>query len=179
MMCDKHVVKMILESCQILWAVYHCTCDADWEIFVPENLVIYKQTHTNHPCTIWARKTYANFMWLARHARALCSEYTHRYNKRHTCQSAIEWFLEYPAPCDASDAYKPTTVLAGIDYPEECTPPPIAITNAGIHVVNQGRVSLVSSYRNYYLKEKRFAKWKLANEPNWWRFQSSEYPLSS
>ena len=42
----------------------------------------------NHPCTIWAQ---TNFYWLIEHGLALCSEYTYRYNKVHTCQYTIEY----------------------------------------------------------------------------------------
>ncbi len=73
-LCDKHVVKMILESAQMMSTI----------IGGP-----YKPTHANHPCTIWARKR-TNFEWLSKHALALCHEYTLRYGKFHKCQAIIE-----------------------------------------------------------------------------------------
>ena len=76
---DKHVVKMILESAQMLCSVYH-----------EHNIgnVPYKKTHHNHPCSM------DNFNWLVDHALALCKEYTHRYDKTHKSQSVIEWCRE-------------------------------------------------------------------------------------
>lgn len=53
--CDKHVVKMILESAQILCAVHHKNGDSN---------VPYKLTHKNHPCTIWAGESRSNYLWL-------------------------------------------------------------------------------------------------------------------
>jgi hypothetical protein len=44
--CDKHVVKMILESAQILSTVLRLNG-------VDQG---YKTTHANHPCTLWAGK---------------------------------------------------------------------------------------------------------------------------
>ena len=67
-LCDKHVVKMPLETAQML-------CSA----FDPLDLAPYKRVHYNHPCTQWARQSEANFDWLVTHGLALCAEYTKRY----------------------------------------------------------------------------------------------------
>jgi len=73
--CDKHVVKMVLETAQILSTI---------------NGGPYKPTHKNHPCVLWAEKNPLNYQWLSRHAVALANEYTLRYGKRHKCQDIIE-----------------------------------------------------------------------------------------
>ena len=78
--CDKHVVKMILESAQML-------CSA----FAATDKPPYKRTHYNHPCSVWSRKSEANYSWLVSHAFALCAEYTRRYGKRHKSEAVIEW----------------------------------------------------------------------------------------
>ena len=52
-----------------------------------ENHTNGKGAFRNHPCTIWAQ---TNFRWLIEHGLALCAEYTHRYNKTHSCQYTIE-----------------------------------------------------------------------------------------
>jgi hypothetical protein len=74
MQCDKHVVKMCLETAQILSTVAGGP---------------YKPTHQNHPCVIWARHNQVNYNWLARHGLALCAEYTARYGKTHKCEAVI------------------------------------------------------------------------------------------
>jgi hypothetical protein len=79
---DKHVVKMILETAQMLCAAHEIG-------YAP-----YKRTHYNHPCTQWARKTTANYDWLCRLGLALCDEYTRRYGRRHKSQDVIEWCEE-------------------------------------------------------------------------------------
>ena len=53
--CDKHVVKMILETAQLLCSVHHM-CD---EVDVP-----YKLAHKNNPCSIWCRKSLTNYLAL-------------------------------------------------------------------------------------------------------------------
>ena len=54
-MCDKHVVKMILESAQLLCTAHH-VCPSDAER--PEKF--YKKTHVNHPCAIWCSANIPN-----------------------------------------------------------------------------------------------------------------------
>lgn len=81
--CNKHVLKMILESAQIVSTV-------------ASNLGIhakYKPTHVNHPCVVWAGKYKDNYEWLCIHALELCKEYTYRYGKVHKSQEVIEELL--------------------------------------------------------------------------------------
>ena len=88
---DKHIVKMPLETCQMLAIIY-----SDWYYGVGK---LYKSDGTpyrtahgafrNHPCTQWAAANQYNLAWLIAHGIALCNEYTARYNKRHTCYDPI------------------------------------------------------------------------------------------
>jgi len=80
-MCDKHVIKMILESAQLL-------CSA----FEPGHAP-YKRTHYNHPCAVWIRQSKANYMWLMQHVIALNDEYKYRYDKStdHKSMLAVMW----------------------------------------------------------------------------------------
>ena len=73
---NKHVVKMVLESAQILCTVHHKYMGDDAD-------VPYKSTHKNHPSTLWAGQSAQNYEWLYRHFVALCEEYEKRYGKEH------------------------------------------------------------------------------------------------
>jgi hypothetical protein len=73
---NKHVVKMILESAQLLCTA-HLISDG------PNANVPYKATHKNHPSAIWARESVSNYIWLYDHMIALGNEYTRRYGKKH------------------------------------------------------------------------------------------------
>ena len=89
---DKHIVKMPLETCQMLSIIY-----SDWYYGVGK---LYKSDGTpyrtahgafrNHPCTQWAAANQYNLAWLIAHGFALCDEYTARYDKLHTCQDVIQ-----------------------------------------------------------------------------------------
>ena len=88
---DKHIVKMPLETCQMLSIIY-----SDWYYGVGK---LYKSDGTpyrtahgafrKHPCTIWAADNQYNLAWLIEHGLALCDEYTQRYGKVHTCLDVI------------------------------------------------------------------------------------------
>jgi hypothetical protein len=76
MLCDKHVVKMTLETAQILSTVLGAP---------------YKPTHQDHPSTLWAAQ---QTQWTYLHFVALCEEYTFRYGKRHKCQEHQQLFKQ-------------------------------------------------------------------------------------
>ena len=89
---DKHIVKMPLETCQMLAIIY-----SDWYYGVGK---LYKQDGTpyrtqhgafrNHPCTQWAARSPYNLAWLILHGVALCDEYHQRYlPKVHTCYDVL------------------------------------------------------------------------------------------
>ena len=77
MMCDKHVVKMILEGCQMLSTVHSL------DVIQDNKPTLYKPCFHNHPCTIWAGKSMGNFIWLCELGIELCKEYSYRYEKDH------------------------------------------------------------------------------------------------
>jgi len=88
---DKHIVKMPLETCQMLSIIY-----SDWYYGVGKLYKSdgkpYRTAHgafRNHPCTQWAAANQYNLAWLIRHGYALCAEYTARYGKVHTCLDVI------------------------------------------------------------------------------------------
>ena len=89
---DKHIVKMPLETCQMLSIVasdkwghgYGTLPKADGTPYATD-----KGAFRNHPCTKWANETVANTRWLLSHGFALCQEYAARYEKVHTCFTAL------------------------------------------------------------------------------------------
>ena len=88
---DKHIVKMPLETCQMLSIIY-----SDWYYGIGQLHKLdgtpYRTAHgafRKHPCTQWAAESYWNLSWLISHGMALCDEYTARFHKHHACQPAI------------------------------------------------------------------------------------------
>lgn len=145
MMCDKHVVKMIVEGCQMLSTNHRMS--GSHVVYAPVNL--YKQSFQNHPCTIWARQTTDNYFWLADHTHELSLEYTRRYNKIHLAHAMTEWF-RFHVPLQVTEGHLTPFAQA---MPEEF------------------KVSgdAVAAYRKYYIGAKsRFAKWKFTKTPDWY-----------
>ena len=89
---DRHIVKMPLETCQMLSIV--CSDKWGWgygEIHRTDGqpYKTEKGAFRNHPCTAWANESNINAWWLVAHGMALCEEYTHRYGKTHSCEETI------------------------------------------------------------------------------------------
>jgi len=78
---DRHIVKMPLESAQMLCTAHH----------VYGNNAPYRKTHVNHPCTKWARESKGNYQWLLSLGEELLKEYTYRYHKIHGSTQVIAW----------------------------------------------------------------------------------------
>jgi hypothetical protein len=140
-LCDKHVVKMTLETAQILSTVH----------WILDGHGPYKPTHTKHPCVVWAAKTNANYIWLARHGLAIAEEYTERYKKTHKSHSVLRW----------ANSHLPANIING-----SLTPFAIAINKEKYsHLICSDPVL---SYRAFYKADKSsFATWK-NNKPSWW-----------
>ena len=88
---DKRVVKMVLESAQILSTVMH---------LLGSQRAPYRATHEQHPCVQWAAASYDNFQWLYHHFQELLSEYKARYDKTHACEKHLAVFSQFmDEPC--------------------------------------------------------------------------------
>lgn len=88
---DKHVVKMPLESCQMLSIIYS-KWYYDWGPLRKKNGDYYataKGAFRNHPSTKWAASSLYNTAWLIQHGCALASEYRVRYGKVHSCTKTL------------------------------------------------------------------------------------------
>ena len=146
MQCDRHVVKMVMESAQML-----CTA-----VNVLGGETPYKTAHVNHPCSVWARQSLGNFIWLYDHGMALAKEYTHRYGKVHKSQDVIQHCLKQWAQNDTVQLNDPRTTPHPLCMPDEYK-----------------TTDVVESYRSFYIGDKsRFAQWnKTRPAPQWWANQ--------
>ncbi len=149
---DKHIVKMPLETCQMLSIVcsdkwghgFGTIPKADGTPYSTE-----KGAFRNHPCTIWASEFVMNWQWLLHHGIALCDEYKMRYGKTHTCFHSLlaaKEILPTGDPTGRSGTHTPFVRA----MPEE-----FKCDNA------------VESYRRYYIGAKQeFAEWRNGT-PEW------------
>lgn len=138
--CDKHVNKMISETTQMLSTVHHKygSTAAPWKLAYP-----------NHPCTIWAGKSRANYDWLSTLGFELCCEFSNRYGHPHKCSQYLLWG-ELSSPLNGIPD-GPLTPFAQAMPDEYKNPDPVI------------------AYRDYYIGEKAsFARWKNSPTPEWW-----------
>lgn len=144
--CDKHVVKMILETAQIISTVY--------DLYGKHEEWMLKPCFQRHPCVIWAWRSRQNMIWLVSLGLELNSQYTERYHKEH---SYLKLFLRFAS---TRHAFMPDLGLSlpALAMPEDCR-------------MDGGWDSLVfavRSYRKYYMTHKRhIANWKNGT-PSWY-----------
>ena len=90
---DKHVVKMPLETCQMLSIVASASWGHGYGHLPKKKTGTWyataKGAFRNHPCTQWAAASIFNTAWLIQHGCALSDEYTHRYGKVHGCADTL------------------------------------------------------------------------------------------
>jgi len=118
---DKHVVKMILEACQMLYSAHWTTTfpnlqlvksavaisRAQKDLPLPPIMELapfrvnkidrgYRPVHLHHPCTKWVRASLQNYLWTCQLAKEIGTEFTHRYGGLHACAAHAEWLLANP-----------------------------------------------------------------------------------
>jgi hypothetical protein len=109
--CDKHVVKMILETAQLLYTAHWVLSGAVPSTGPPiafRTAPYTKDSTTqqgylpirnrNHPCAIWVRESLEHYRWLCQLGMALCEEFQHRFGKHkaHSCEEHIYWLNAHP-----------------------------------------------------------------------------------
>lgn len=168
--CDKHVVKMIVESAQML-STTHRMLDGN-EIRKPSKSgkttvkyyqleddredLLYKAVHFNHPCTVWTRESCCNYSWHYEHFIALCDEYKYRYGRTHSTDTKLRHLLK--------------ALPQNINRVGGMTPFKLAMKSNPECVVNDlGGTNAVLSYQKFYkTKEARFSMiWSKREKPEW------------
>jgi hypothetical protein len=158
---DKHCVKMILESAQLLSTAHRIIDGVEtqgksatgrnvkrWTLADAREPVLYSATHINHPSAVWCRKSVENYNWLADHMFALLNEYTHRYNKHHKVEGDLSYMLQSP-PHNLKE-YDMTTMPSAMADEYKISDDPLV------------------NYRNYYKVGKiRMHKWTNRQPPEW------------
>jgi hypothetical protein len=122
---NKHVVKMILESAQMLCTAHHVLGSS---VNIP-----YKAAHINHPSTMWVRENSSHYDWLYKHMIALGLQYTHRYGKTHvSITKCLEELRTHPDNIPNEDFKQPPQCMPD-EYKDKCS---------------------IQAYWNYYIGEK-------------------------
>ena len=149
--CDRHVVKMINETTQML-VTAHAVLDDSVQRFDAHSVLrgthlVCAPTHPNHVCNVWLRVSSMNYAWLHTLGLELLRQYERRYSRRHAYSDMLRTALVQP----------PTALPYG-----ELTPHAQAMPERFKHA------DAVHAYRLYYAGAKlRFARWRHSEAPPW------------
>jgi hypothetical protein len=159
-MVDKHVVKMILETAQLLSTAHRLLDGTEsidtssgrkkkvYKLPDDRDTVLYSATHANHPSAVWARQSVENYNWLVDHLFALSDEYTYRYGKTHLTITKLGIPIASP-PLNLKE-WDMTPMPSCMDEQYKIGEDPIA------------------NYRNYYKYGKAsMHSWKKREAPEW------------
>lgn len=143
---DKRVVKMILETAQLL-----CTALSESGLKTP-----YRSTHKSHPAALWARASRDNFKWLITHGLALCEVYKQAYGRTHKSQDVIKWCATHITHVKAG----PLTQFSN------------CAANKSLNIDFKSEVDPVKAYRSYmqvrWQTDKRPPTWTGRETPKWY-----------
>lgn len=141
-LCDRHIIKMLLESTQLLCTIHRLGGSTD--------VRLYKATHTKHTCVVWLCESSSNYNWLVKHLLAMHEQYRLRYSKDHKSFTELYNVVKSP-PAWLKDIGLTKFALAMPEVYKKDDP--------------------VLSYRLYYVCVKlKFCTWKHpAVEPVWIR----------
>lgn len=175
---DKHVVKMLLETCQLLYTAHwvfaypqlrQCRSPialAKFHTALSDPITMkkapvtqsrgktFRPAHVNHPCAIWVRQSLGNYRWLCALGVELAREFEYRFGHEHACKKHVLW-LSANAP------------------PRIPKRPRIGFSVA---MDDQYKISNdpIRNYRNYYKtskKERGLVKYTKRHIPHWLAFE--------
>jgi len=142
-LCDKHVPKMLLESCQMLSTAIQANAEKKFDD-------LYKPAYPKHPMTIWVGFNRDCFRWALENAVYINHQYEQRFNKEHKSFRVIETIYDNNYIDDIPDGF--------FKEPPQCMPDEYKDND------------YITAYRKYYQGAKKyFAKWeKGVFAPEWW-----------
>lgn len=139
---DKRVIKMILESAQLL--------STAWWVLEPrqsEHLKIYKKTHAQHPCAVWVRESSVNYGWLMAYLEGLLAEYRYRYGKTHATTEIYQQLIKVNICPVIRRPGTPFRQVMPVEYQED---------------------DAITAYRRYYAIAKApMSTWTRRDAPHW------------
>lgn len=162
MHCDRHVVKMITESVQML-----VTAGLANNWIGSENLPCapLSANMAKHPCTRWTCEHIHNFNYLTMLTYALCQEHQYRYplSPQH---AYYYWVRNLKLALTASQLGTMAPIPAKFA---------VAIKDSKQRSVSTPHLEAVDIYRNYYVRDKhKFATWKRRVKPIWFVMREDE-----
>ena len=156
--CDKHVVKMILESTQILYTCHHlhggsARVEAKAPICLTTGKRGYKKHAAKHPSVLWAASALPHYIWLCWLALELVREHAYRFQPKrpHSSLEHLVWLVRHAPPGLCGQ-------LQWISAPTPAMPDEYKVYD-----------TVEECYRAYYMGQKRergLLKWTRRHRPH-------------
>eukprot|EP00928_Gymnodinium_smaydae_P074699 TRINITY_DN57729_c0_g1_i1.p1 TRINITY_DN57729_c0_g1~~TRINITY_DN57729_c0_g1_i1.p1 ORF type:complete len:238 (+),score=25.72 TRINITY_DN57729_c0_g1_i1:64-777(+) len=170
MHADIHIVKMIVETAQLLCNVHHRAREESSHCsppFIRRNLVPYRESASGHRklgSMIWVAESLGNYRWAVRLGLALCREYNRGRGRaagktsQHKTQKVLEWLRDH----EPNFNKKRRT--------------PVAKRHLAMPDRFKKAKSSVEAYRDYYYSKRRTMpmQWPKGRVPEWWEARKSK-----
>lgn len=164
-----HIVKMIVETAQLLCNVHHRAADQDSHCLPPytaKRRIPYKDSNAGHRklgSMIWVAESLGNYRWGVQLGLALCSEYNQGRGRaegktsQHRTQAVLEWLRDH----EPNFRRKRRTP---VEYKHLAMPDKLKTAS-----------SSVEAYRDYYYSKRRTMPmaWPAGLTPEWWETRRS------
>jgi hypothetical protein len=168
-LCDKHVrSKMQIEGAIMLAHAF------------PQEILDHPSTprtktgkprrsgkgYSKHQCSIWARESKDNFMWLVNHTLEQFEERMYRWpnSTEHFTKDFIVWCSKN---LHNTTIQKSSLTPFAVAISDDCTCRKI--------IPNFNNLSVVDQYRAYIIYDKDFATWTKRESPNWYNQLQSDH----
>lgn len=159
-----HVVKMIVETAQLLCNVHHRAGHKDSHCLPPYSRkarIPYKDSRAGHNklgSMIWVAESLGNYRWAVRLGLALCREYNcgrgraKGRKEQHKTQAVLEWLRDHEPNFRRSQ--RTPVQRRHLAMPDELKNAPTS----------------VEAYRDYYFSKRRTMplEWPAGRTPEWW-----------
>jgi hypothetical protein len=168
---DRHVIKMIAESTQMLVTTLYGPHLDGLPVYIPDGITSFpcnplSASMRKHPCTIWAGKSVSNFNYLACLALSLCKEHQYRYplSPEHTYMPWLKNLVSYLETWGYGMHEPIPTSFA------------VAVKDQAVRSTDTDHITALDIYRDYYVRDKwSFATWKKRQKPVWFMLREEAH----
>lgn len=156
-----HVVKMIVETAQLLCNVHHRAREICLPPYISRRRIPYKESAAGHRklgSMIWVTESLGNYRWAVQLGLALCDEYNRGRGRAagkttlHSTQKVLEWLRDHEPQFEIQRRT------------------PVKLKHLAMPDRYKKMANSVEAYRAYYWSKRKTMemKWPTGKTPLWW-----------
>ena len=152
-LCNKHVVKMIGETANML--LWKFQKQGGFTRPISKSGQPLQLSHENHPATRWVLQSSENYDWTISHLQGLTQEYQKRYRQAHFGARYLDYIQLF---------------RQSLSFDSSSATPFVGCFGEYNYLSQDKSLSTVEAYRKFYWLDKySFARWPSVYAiPNWW-----------